>query len=286
MTKTAIVTDSNSGITQEMGRKMGVTVVPMPFAIGETTYYEDVNLTRDAFFSRMEKGEQIATSQPSPGDVMKVWDRLLESYDEIVHIPMSSGLSGSCQTARMLADDYDGKVEVVDNQRISVTQKASVEDALALAGQGLNAAEIRRRLESVRLDSSIYIMLDTLEYLKRGGRITPAAAAIGTLLRLKPVLQIQGERLDAFSKARTLNQGKTTMLNAIDRDMEVRFGGRANCHIYAVHANCPETFGPWAREIRDRFPDMEVGEDRLSLSVCTHIGPGALAVAVSKKIEL
>ena len=163
----------------------------------------------------MEEGQKIVTSQPAPGEVMKIWDKALEKYDQVVYIPMSSGLSGSCQTAIILADDYDGKVEVVNNQRISVTMKASVEDAIAMAEKGMDAAAIRERLEAVRFDSSIYIMLDTLEYLKRGGRITPAAAAIGTLLRLKPVLQIKGERLDAFSKARALNQGKMTMINAM-----------------------------------------------------------------------
>ncbi len=286
MAKTAIVTDSNSGITQEMGRSLGVSVIPMPFTIGDITCYEDVNLTREEFFRHMEAGDTITTSQPTPGNVMKVWDRLLETYDEIVHIPMSSGLSGSCQTAMMLADDYDDKVQVVNNQRISVTQRASVLDALHMAEKGYSAEQIKNELERVRYESSIYIMLDTLLYLKRGGRITPAAAAVGTLLRLKPVLQIQGERLDAFSKARTLAQGKQTMLSAIEKDMETRFGGRQNCHIYAVHANCPDTFAPWAHEVREKFPDMEVGEDQLSLSICTHIGPGALAVAVSRKLEI
>ena len=226
MRKVGIITDSNSGIKPDQAKDMGISVVPMPFIIGEETYYEEISLSRKEFFQRMEEGQKIVTSQPAPGEVMKIWDKALEKYDQVVYIPMSSGLSGSCQTAIMLADDYDGKVEVVNNQRISVTMKASVEDAIAMAEKGMDAAAIRERLEAVRFDSSIYIMLDTLEYLKRGGRITPAAAAIGTLLRLKPVLQIKGERLDAFSKARALNQGKMTMINAMKKDISELYGGR------------------------------------------------------------
>ncbi len=288
MAKVAVITDSNSGITQQMGKDMGVSVVPMPFMIEDETYYEDVTMSREEFFQRMENKEKIVTSQPSPGEVMKIWDKALEKHDQVVYIPMSSGLSGSCQSARMFAEDYDGRVEVVNNQRISVTMRASVLDALALAEKGFDAARIREILESVRFESSIYIMLDTLEHLKRGGRITPAAAAIGTLLRLKPVLQIQGEKLDAFSKARTINQGKTTMLTAMKKDMTERFGGidTETCHLYAVHANCPDTFAPWSREVREAFPAFQVREDVLSLSICTHIGPGALAIACSRKLEI
>ncbi len=251
MRKVGIITDSNSGIKPDQAKDMGISVVPMPFIIGEETYYEEISLSRKEFFQRMEEGQKIVTSQPAPGEVMKIWDKALEKYDQVVYIPMSSGLSGSCQTAIMLADDYDGKVEVVNNQRISVTMKASVEDAIAMAEKGMDAAAIRERLEAVRFDSSIYIMLDTLEYLKRGGRITPAAAAIGTLLRLKPVLQIKGERLDAFSKARALNQGKMTMINAMKKDISELYGGveTETCKLYAVHASCPEPFRVWADEV-------------------------------------
>lgn len=288
MAKVAVITDSNSGITQQMGKDMGVSVVPMPFMIGEKTYYEDVTMSREEFFQRMENKEKIITSQPSPGEVMKIWDRALEKNDQVVYIPMSSGLSGSCQSALMFAEDYDGRVQVVNNQRISVTMRASVLDALALAEKGFDAVRIKEILEDVRFESSIYIMLDTLEHLKRGGRITPAAAAIGTLLRLKPVLQIQGEKLDAYSKARTVNQGKTTMLNAMKKDISERFGGTGTetCHLYAVHANCPDTFAPWLEEVKAAFPAFQVREDVLSLSICTHIGPGALAIACSKKLEI
>ena len=289
MSKVAIVTDSNSGITQAQALQLGISVIPMPFMFGDDpkTYYEDINLTRDEFFERQESDVRIVTSQPGPTDVLKLWNRLLEEYDEIVHIPMSSGLSGSCQSARMLSSDFDGKVEVVNNQRISVTQKASVLDAMNLARKGLSAREIREELEAVKFESSIYIMLDTLKYLKAGGRITPAAAAIGTLLRIKPVLQIKGERLDAFSKARTVAQGKNTMITAMKNDIEKLYGGLSadSVWLYAVHANVPEEQAVWVKEVEAAFPGIPVIPDQLSLSVCCHIGPGALAIACSKKLD-
>ena len=286
MSKIAVITDSNAHFTADEARQLGIGIVPMPFMIGEETYYEDITLTREEFYARMEAGANIVTSQPSPSDVTAMWDKALLTHDEVVYIPMSSGLSGSCQSARMLADDYDGKVQVVNNQRISVTQKRSVLDALELAAQGMNAEEIRGKLELVKYESSIYIMLDTLHYLKKGGRITPAAAAIGSLLRIKPVLQIKGERLDAFSKARTLAQGKNIMINAMKHDIDTMYGGADNDNLwlYAVHGNVPEAFGEFAQEVRAAFPGITVQEDVLSLSVSCHIGPGALAIACSKKI--
>ena len=220
-----MITDSNAHFTPQEEKELGISVVPMPFTIGDKTFYEGVTLSREEFYAQMESGANIVTSQPSPSAVMDIWDKALETHDEVVYIPMSSGLSGSCQSARMLADDYDGKVQVVNNQRISVTQKRSVQDALEMAQRGMSAAQIRQELEHVKYESSIYIMLDTLYYLKKGGRITPAAAAVGTLMRIKPVLQIKGERLDAFSKARTLAQGKSTMINAIHHDIDNLFGG-------------------------------------------------------------
>ena len=225
MSKIAIVTDSNSGITQAEGARRGIHVLPMPFMIDEVTYYEDIDLTQEQFYEKLKSGANIATSQPSPDSVTSLWDKLLQEYDEIVHIPMSSGLSGSCQSAMAFAADYDGRVQVVNNQRISVTQRQSALDALQLAAAGKDAAQIKEFLENGKFNSSIYIMLDTLYYLKKGGRITPAAAAIGTMLRLKPVLTIQGEKLDAFAKARTTSQGKTMMINAIKKDINERFGG-------------------------------------------------------------
>lgn len=228
MAKIAIVTDSNSGITQKQADELGVYVLPMPFLINEETFFEDISLTQEEFYKRLAEGANISTSQPSPESVMNKWDELLKEHDEIVHIPMSSGLSGSCQSALMLAEDYEGKVQVVNNQRISVTQRQSVLDAVELTKTGRNAKEIKEFLEADKFNSSIYIMLDTLYYLKKGGRITPAAAALGTILRLKPVLQIQGEKLDAFAKARTTTQGKSIMMNAISNDIENRFGGLQN----------------------------------------------------------
>lgn len=285
MPRVAVMTDSNSGITQLEGKEMGIAVVPMPFTIDDVTYFEDINLTREEFFQMMADGREIVTSQPAPGDLMKMWDEALEKNDQVVYIPMSSGLSGSCQNARMLANEYNGRVFVVNNQRISVTQKRSVQDAMALAANGYDGARIREILERERFDASIYIMLDTLKYLKKGGRITPAAAAIGTLMRIKPVLQIKGERLDAFSKARTLAQGKTTMINAIHHDIETLYGGidAKNVWMYTVHAQVPEAFAPFRKEVREAFPGFDVEDGQLSLSICCHIGPGALAMACVKK---
>ena len=288
MSKIAVITDSNAHITPQEAEKLGITVVPMPFTIGDETFYEGITLSREEFYAKMESGANIVTSQPSPSDVMGIWDDALKTHDEVVYIPMSSGLSGSCQSARMLADDYDGKVQVVNNQRISVTQKRSVLDALEMAEMGMSAAEIREELEHVKYESSIYIMLDTLYYLKKGGRITPAAAAVGTLLRIKPVLQIKGERLDAFSKARTMNQGKNIMINAMKHDIETLYGGtdKENVWLYAVHGNVPDQFVEFSQEVRAAFPAFNVQDDVLSLSIACHIGPGALAIACSKKIPL
>ena len=288
MSKIAVITDSNAHITPQEAEKLGISVVPMPFMIGDETFYEGITLSREEFYAKMESGASIVTSQPSPSDVMKIWDDALKTHDEVVYIPMSSGLSGSCQSARMLADDYDGKVQVVNNQRISVTQKRSVLDALEMADMGMSAAQIREELEHVKYESSIYIMLDTLYYLKKGGRITPAAAAVGTLLRIKPVLQIKGERLDAFSKARTMNQGKNIMINAMKHDIETLYGGtdKENVWLYAVQGNVPDQFAEFSQEVRAAFPAFKVQDDVLSLSIACHIGPGALAIACSKKIPL
>lgn len=284
--KIAVVTDSNSGITQSQAKEMGLYVLPMPFMINEETFFEDITLTQEQFYERLAENANVITSQPSPEAVMKLWDELLETYDEIVHIPMSSGLSGSCQSARMLAENYDGRVQVVNNQRISVTQRQSALDALLLIERGMDAAAIREFLEEDKFNSSIYIMLDTLYYLKKGGRITPAAAALGTILRLKPVLQIQGEKLDAFAKARTVSQGKTIMINAIKADMEKRFGGVSADNIwlqiaYTYDRTAAEQF---KEQVLQAFPGFDVHMDPLSLSIACHIGPGSLALACSKKI--
>ena len=275
MARIAIVTDSNSGITQAEGKQLGVYVLPMPFDIDGQPYFEDINLTQEQFYEKLTGDADVSTSQPSPDAVMSLWDDLLKNkeYDEIVHIPMSSGLSSSCATAMILAQDYDGKVQVVDNQRISVTMKLSVLDAMKMAEDGLSAAEIKRILEEQKFNSSIYIMVDTLKYLKKGGRITPAAAALGTLLRLKPVLQIQGEKLDAFAKARTVKQAKRIMLDAIHKDIETRMGGEVNMdNLHIAAAYTPgEGVEQWLEEIRREFPDKEIVVDPLSLSISCHI---------------
>lgn len=288
MDNIAIMTDSNSGVTQEQAVDMGIKVLPMPFLIDDETYFEDINLTQEQFYQKLAQDVEISTSQPSPEAVMKAWDELLKEYDSIVYIPMSSGLSGSCQTAKLLAQDYNGKVQVVDNQRISVTQKQSVQDAAELAAAGKTAREIREYLENVKFESSIYIMLDTLKYLKKGGRITPAVAALGSALRLKPVLQIQGEKLDAFTVARTKKQGVSKMLVAMESDVESRFGGMdnvENIHFAVAHTQNEEAALAFAEQVRERFGVQNVEVAPLSLSISCHIGPGSLAVACSKAIK-
>lgn len=289
MSKVAIITDSNSGITQAAAKEIGVFVLPMPFMINGQTFFEDIDLNQAEFYEKLETGADISTSQPSPEAVMNLWDEVLKEYDEIVHIPMSSGLSGSCQSAMMLAEDYDGRVQVVNNQRISVTQRQSCLDAKLLAAKGMNAREIKDFLEADKFNSSIYIMLDTLYYLKKGGRITPAAAAIGTMLRLKPVLTIQGEKLDAFAKARTTSQGKTMMINAIKKDINERFGGMTeDKHIWLQIAYTHDRAAAeqFRTEVEAEFPGYDIHMDPLSLSVACHIGPGSLALACCKKINV
>jgi DegV family protein with EDD domain len=285
--KIAVVTDSNSGITQKQAQEMGLYVLPMPFMINNETYFEDITLSQAEFYERLASGADVVTSQPSPDSVMKLWDELLQTYDEIVHIPMSSGLSGSCQSALMLAADYEGRVQVVNNQRISVTQRQSALDAMELAVKGMDAAQIKQFLEDDKFNSSIYIMLDTLYYLKKGGRITPAAAALGTILRLKPVLQIQGDKLDAFAKARTVSQGKSIMINAVRNDMEKRFGGvnKDNIWLQIAYTYDLDAATQLRDEVAAQFPGFAIHMDPLSLSIACHIGPGSLAVACCKKIS-
>ena len=288
MPNLAIVTDSNSGITQLQAEELGISVLPMPFMINGETYFEGINLTQEEFYQKLQTGASISTSQPTPDSVLKLWKDLLKDYDEIVHIPMSSGLSVSCQTAMLLAEDFDGKVQVVNNQRISVTQRRSVMDAIHLAQKGLNAKEIKEFLEKDKFNSSIYIMVDTLTYLKKGGRITPAAAALGTFLRLKPVLQIQGEKLDAFAKARTTASARQIMLNAAKNDVTNRFGRPLeNCGMWVdfAHSANQEAAEDFQKEALASFPGAESHMDPLSLSVACHIGPGSLAIAVTMRNE-
>lgn len=290
MKKVAIITDSNSGITQMAAKELGIYVLPMPFTMEEKEYFEDISLTQEQFYERLENDTDIATSQPAPEAVTKLWDDVLQEYEEIVHIPMSSGLSGSCQTAMLLAEDYDGRVAVVNNQRISVTQRQSALDAKKMAAQGRSAAEIAEVLMETKMDSSIYIMVDTLKYLKKGGRVTPAAAAIGEILRIKPVLQIHGEKLDALAKARNMKAAKTIMLNAIRKDMTDNLGtipaaDDENAPWLAIaHTRNEEEAFKWREELAQEFPGYEIHIDPLSLSIACHIGPGALALTWTKRI--
>lgn len=284
MKKVAVVTDSNSGITQREAKELGIRVVPMPFYIDGELYYEDITLSQKEFYEKLSGNSDISTSQPSPADVMEIWEELLEEYDEVVHIPMSSGLSTSCETAMMLAKDFDGKVFVVNNQRISVTQRQAVLDALELAEAGKSGQEIHDILMKEKLEASIYITVDTLKHLKKGGRVTPAGAALGTVLNLKPVLTIQGEKLDAFAKVRGLKSAKKVMKEAMKKDLEERFGGK-KVHLEAAYTCTHEEAQEWKKELEEYFPGYEIHMDALSLSVACHIGPGAMAVACSRYIE-
>lgn len=285
MAKVAIVTDSNSGITQKQGKELGIYVLPMPFFIDGKMFLEDITLTQEQFYEKLGADSDISTSQPSPGDVMELWETLLKEYDEIVCIPMSSGLSTTCFTAISIAKEYKGRVQVVDNQRISVTQAQSVYDAMKLRDQGMSAAQIREILEREKLQASIYITVDTLKYLKKGERITPAAAAIGTVLNLKPVLQIQGEKLDAFAKARGWKSAKKIMLNAIEKDLNTRFAAVKDEMVLGMAYTCgKEEAQEWKKEIEERFPGYDIVEGPLSLSVACHIGPGSMAVTCMKRV--
>ena len=283
MKSIAIVTDSNCGMSPTQVKDLGIYMLPMPFFIDDKEYLEDIDMNQSEFFQHLEQnpGCRVSTSQPTPESVTTLWDKLLKDYDEIVHIPMSSGLSSSMQTARMLAEDYDGRVRVVNNQRISGTLRYSAIEAIQQAKNGLSADEIGTWLEKTRFDSSIYITVATLKYLKQGGRITPAAAALGTMLRLKPVLQIQGEKLDAFSKARTMTQAKSTMTKAIKDDIADRFGEKINLDV--IHSHNLEAAEEFRKEVLTTFPNIgEVNISPLSLGVSCHIGPGSLALTCSK----
>ena len=289
MSSIAIVTDSNSGITQAEAESLGISVVPMPFFIDGEMYLEDITLSQEQFYEMLKKDARISTSQPSPGDLCSLWENLLKDHDEIVYIPMSSGLSASCSTALMLAQDYDDRVQVVDNQRISVTQRQSVMDAMALAKAGYDAAAIRKILLKEKMNASIYITLDTLKYLKKGGRITPAAAALGTVLNLKPVLQIQGEKLDAYSKVRGKKQAMKVMMKAVQKDIDTRFAEEMKAGtliLQGAYTGNREEADEFRADVLNTFPQFtECRMDPLSLSVSCHIGYGALALTVTKVVS-
>lgn len=287
MNSVAILTDSNSGITQEQAIELGVYVIPMPFYINGEMFLEGINLSQEDFYKRLDEDADISTSQPSLGEMAEKWDEILKDNDEIVFIPMSSGLSGTCQTAMMLANDYEDKIEVVNNQRISVTQRQSVLDAKMLADRGKSAKQIKEILEKEKKEASIYITVETLKYLKKGGRITPSAAAVGTILNIKPVLQIQGDKLDAYSKARGKATAKKQMLKAIQDEFDTRFKDAVEdgkIYLEAAYTGNVEEAAEWAEDIKKLYPDMEFHMGPLSLSIACHIGYGALAVACSKAI--
>jgi len=286
MKKVAIVTDSEANIDQE-GKPENLFVVPMPFIINGEEFYEGVNIDSEKFYEVLLSNEKISTSQPSYEEVTRVWKEALSEYDELVHIPLSSGLSSSCASAKTYAEEeFKGKVFVADNQRVSVTQKTSVMEALRLAKEGKSAAEICKYLEDTKTDNSIYITIPTLKYLKRGGRITPAAAALGTLLNIKPILQIQWDKLDSYAKVLNMNQAKVRMINAIKKDIETRFSelkAQGKLVLEIAHTNNLKEALKFKEEVEAAIPDvMLLTVDELSLSVACHIGPGSLALAVSK----
>lgn len=287
MSKIAIVTDSNSGITQDRAKELGLFVLPMPFVINGNDYYEDIDLTQEQFYKLLEdENAEIHTSQPLPAEVMDLWDRLLEEYDEIVHIPMSSGLSGSCESASTFAESYDGRVHVVNNQRISVTQETSCFEAKKMAENGMTGAQIKKRLEETKFDSAIFITVDTMKYLKKGGRVTPAAATIAEILNIKPVLKIFGEKLDAFAKSRGMKNAKQVMIKAIKDELEKDYGGinsdSPNAWIGMAYTKDEQAANEFMEEVQKEFPGYKVFMHPLSLSVACHIGPGALAVSCTK----
>lgn len=280
----AVVTDTNSGITCEMAEKLGITVIPMPFYIDGELYYEGVNLSQEDFYKHLENNVDVNTSQPSPGNVIEIWDDILKEKEYIVYIPMSSSLSGSCETAQMLAQDYEGKVFVVNNRRISVTQLQAVKDAVNLASKGKSPKEIKDILEERQYEASIYVTPHDLDYLKKGGRITPAVASVAKVLNIKPVLEIQGKKLDVYKKVRGMKQAKKTMKQAIHDDLENRFANMSNIKIYVAYTSDKELGELWRNEVQEEFPEYEVEAYPLSLSVSCHIGPEALGIACVEEI--
>lgn len=287
--KTAIVTDSSSGITPEIAEQLGVYVLPMPFYIDNETYYEGVNLSQEKFYEKLTNDANVATSQPIVSELLEFWEKILGENDEMVYVPLSSGLSQSCSTAEALSKDYGDKIKVVNNQRVSVTLRQSIYDAVVLRNQGKNADEIKQYLIDTKLDSSIYIMVDTMKYLKKGGRVTPAAAAVGSLLKLKPVLQIQGDKLDKFAVARTLGKAKEAMINALKSDLYGRFYDytqKGEMTISFAHTNNETELAAFIEETKKAFPEIPVTfADPLPLAIACHIGPGSIAVTACRKLK-
>lgn len=284
MSRIAVVTDTNSGITREEAKKLGVFLLPMPIIVDGKEYFEGVTCTYEQFFDMLAAGSDVSTSQPAPEDLTALWDTILQIYDSIVHIPMSSALSGSCGTAKALAADYNGRVCVVDNKRISLSQRESVLDALTLIKKGLTAAEICVQLEETAYNSSIYLAVNTLELLKKSGRVTAAGAALATLLGLKPVLQIQGEKLDAYAKVRGMAAAEKTMLKAIEKDMQTRFAGKP-VHIAVAYSGDIRPALEWRKTVRSYFGDSHIELYKLPISICCHVGAGVKAIACYEYFE-
>ena len=283
MQKTGIITDTNSGMTQAEARECGVTLMPMPFTVNGKNYVENVNMSYMEFFEHLAGGAQVATSQPSPEDVMACWKKALEDCDKLIYIPMSSALSSSCQSAKLFAEDFDGRVLVADNRRISISQKQSVYDALHWRDMGLSAEEILQKLMDTALDASIYLTVDDLSYLKRGGRITPSVATIGTVLNIKPVLQIQGGKLDTYKKVRGLHAAQHTMLEAIRKDLDTRFAG-VPMILRTAYTGDAAIGKAWNAQVQEQFPEYQVTGDPLPISIACHVGPGVVALGLMKKI--
>lgn len=281
MKSAAIVTDTNSGITEEQAKQLGISLIPMPFLVDGKQCMEGKDCPAPEFFAKLAEGAEVSTSQPSPGEIVRLWEKLLKKHEAVLHFPMSSALSGSCQTAKALAMDYPGKVFVVDNQRISVTLMQSILDAQKLLEEGKKADEVQKILEKEGLDSSIYIAVNTLEYLKKSGRITAAAATMATVLNLKPVLQIQGGKLDAFKKARGMKQAKDVMASAMRQDLAQRFAGR-QVALFAAYSGLEEEGREWLAEVQALFPEHQVEVYPLPISICCHIGAGARAIACAR----
>lgn len=281
--KVAIITDSNSGVSNDEAHSLGINVVPMPFYVNEKLYHENITINQDEFFKMLEQDLEISTSQPTPGDILELWNSLLKEYDEIIHIPMSSGLSGSYMTAAALADDFNGKVFVINNKRISVTQRQSVLEAISLRNKGFAGKEIAELLNQYALNASIYITVDTLKYLKKGGRITTSGAALGTVLNIKPVLQIQGDKLDAFKKARGRKQAMKIMINALENDLKNRFNGK-KISIYLAYSGNKSLAEDWEQMVKAAFPEYEIFSAPLPLSISCHIGAGAIGIGCVENI--
>lgn len=280
----AVVTDTNSGISQTEARQRGIHLIPMPFIVNEKEYFEGVSCTQEQFFEMLANGDDVSTSQPSPESITSVWDDLLKTHDGVVHIPMSSALSGSCQTAKALADDYEGKVRVVDNKRISISQRQSVLDAITLANKGMSAQQIGDELERLWSQNSIYLAVNTLELLKKSGRVTAAGAALATVLGLKPVLQIQGEKLDAFAKVRGMQNAESVMFKAVEKDLSDRFAGQ-NVAVVAAYSGDEQNGEQWLQKVREHFQDDTIEIHPLPISICCHVGDGVRAIACIGVVE-